>query len=52
MTDPINVFELKVAIDKLKLYESADNDIIQADLFSHSVRQYILRVSTSANKCT
>ena len=32
MTEPVNAFELQGATDKLKLYESADNDIIQADL--------------------
>jgi hypothetical protein len=32
MTEPVNAFELQVAIDKLKLYESVDNDTIQADL--------------------
>lgn len=47
MTEPIKAFELQVAIDKLKLYESADNDIIQADLVQsqcqtvHSESQYI-----------
>jgi len=32
VTEPVNAFELQGATDKLKLYESADNDIIQADL--------------------
>jgi hypothetical protein len=32
VTEPVNAFELQFATDKLKLYESADNDIIQADL--------------------
>jgi len=47
MTEPINAFGLQVAIDKLKLYESVDNDIIQADLVQsqcqtlHSESQHV-----------
>jgi hypothetical protein len=47
VTEPVNAFELQVAIGKLKLYESADNDIIQADLVQsqcqtvHSESQYV-----------
>jgi hypothetical protein len=47
VTEPINAFELQGATDKLKLYESVDNDIIQADLVQsqcqtvHSKSQYI-----------
>jgi hypothetical protein len=29
---PVNAFELQVPVDKLKMYDSVDNDIIQADL--------------------
>jgi hypothetical protein len=47
MTESVYAFGLQVAIDKLKLYESVDNDIIQADLVQsqcqtvHCESQYI-----------
>jgi hypothetical protein len=49
MTEPINAFELQIAIDKVKLYESVDNDIIQADLV-HSECQTLCSDSQYINK--